>query len=131
VKKLLAVVLLAASLGGCATQFGTRIESAIGIITSASVSPTQIIVASNAFDAGEASATQYLLFCKANPAQAICALKTRQTVVSAVRAGRAARNQLEPYVTSGQAGPIAIYNTLVATVTSLQNNIPANPGASK
>lgn len=118
-KKLLIIAALTISLGGCAT-----FEKDWAIITGTTVSPTQILIAANAFDAGEASATQYLLYCKANAAVSACALKTRQTVVSAVRAGRVARNQLEPYIVSGTAGPTAIYNTLVATVTSLQSTIP-------
>ena len=118
-KKLLIIAALTISLGGCAT-----FEKDWAIITGTTVSPTQILIAANAFDAGEASATQYLLYCKANAAVPACALKTRQTVVSAVRAGRVARNQLEPYIVSGTAGPTAIYNTLVATVTSLQSTIP-------
>ena len=122
-KKLLLVIPLALSLGACAS-----LQTAWSVVTGVSVSPTQIIVAANAFDAGEASATQYLLYCKANPLVSYCALKTRQAVVSAVRAGRVARNQLEPYVVSGTAGPAAIYNTLVATVTSLQTQIPTTGG---
>jgi hypothetical protein len=119
-KKLLVIAALALGLGGCAT-----LQTDWSIITGTSVSPTQIIIAANAFDAGEASATQYLLYCKATvPAPSYCALGTRQTVVKAVRAGRVARNQLEPYIVSGTAGPIAIYNTLVATVSSLQTTIP-------
>lgn len=124
-KKLLAAGLLAFSLGGCAT-----LKTDWAIVTGTSISPTQIIVVANAFDAGEASATQYLLFCRAAaPAPSYCALKTRQAVVAAVRAGRAARNQLEPYVLSGTAGPAAIYNTLVAIVTTLQTQIPATGGS--
>lgn len=120
------VLILFLALGGCAT-----LQKDWAIITGASVSPTQIIVAANAFDAGEASATQYLLYCKATvPAPSYCALATRQAVVSAVRAGRAARVQLEPYITSGAAGPSAIYNTLVAVVTQLQSQVPAT-GVSK
>jgi hypothetical protein len=125
-KKLLLVIPLLLTLGACAS-----LQTAWSVVTGASVSPTQIIIASNAFDAGEASATQYLLYCKATvPAPSYCALKTRQAVVSAVRAGRVARNQLEPYVVSGTAGPATIYNTLVATVTSLQTQIPST-GVSK
>jgi hypothetical protein len=123
-KKLLILPLLLA-LGGCAS-----LTTAWDVVTGASVSPTQIIVAANALDAAEATATQYLLECKAQPALSICALKTRQQVVAAIRAGRAARTQLEPYVVSGSAGPAALYNTLVATVTSLQSQIPTT-GASQ
>lgn len=119
-RKLLLVGLLAGALGGCAT-----IKADWAIITGTTVSPTQIIVAANAFDAGEASATQYLLYCKQNAVQAACALSTRKAVVLAVRSGRVARNQLEPYIVSGTAGPSAIYNTLVAIVAQLQSSIPA------
>lgn len=125
-KKFLLLAFLALPLGACAT-----LQTGWSIITGTTVSPTQIIVAANAFDAGEASATQYLLYCKATvPAPSYCALATRQAVVKAVRAGRVARAQLEPYITSGIAGPSAIYNTLVATVTALQTQIPVT-GATK
>jgi hypothetical protein len=123
-KKLLLLIPLLLALGGCAS-----LQTAWSVVTGTQVSATQIIVVANAFDAGEASATQYLLFCKsANPAPSYCALTTRKSVVSAVRAGRAARVQLEPYIVSGSAGPAALYNTLVAAVTSLQSQIPTNPG---
>lgn len=119
-KKLLLLALLALPLGACAS-----LQTAWSVVTGVSVSPTQIIVAANAFDAGEASATQYLLYCKATvPAPTYCALATRQAVVKAVRAGRITRNQLEPYIVSGTAGPAALYNTLIATVQSLQTEIP-------
>jgi hypothetical protein len=125
-KKFLLVIPLLFTLGACAS-----LSTDWAIITGTTVSPTQIIIAANAFDAGEASATQYLLYCKAAaPAPSYCALATRQAVVAAVRAGRAARAQLEPYIVSGAAGPSAIYNTLVAIVTQLQTQIPVT-GASK
>jgi hypothetical protein len=119
-KKLLLVIPLALMLGACAS-----LQTAWSVVTGASISPTQIIIAANAFDAGEASATQYLLYCKATvPAPSYCALSTRQQVVAAVRAGRVTRAQLEPYIVSNTAGPAALYNALVATVTSLQSQIP-------
>ena len=120
-----ALALGALTLGGCA-----NLQTAWQMITSASVSPTQIIVAGNSFDALEASATQYLSACKSNaiPATA-CVLSIRKKVVAAVRSGRSARNQLEPYVTSGTAGPSAIYNTMIASITTLQQNLPT--GATK
>jgi hypothetical protein len=127
-RKFLLIGLLAIGLGAC-----SNLQTAWSIITSASVSPTQIIVAGNAFDAAEASATQYLTACKAValPAAA-CTLTIRQKVVAAVRAGRSARNQLEPYVTSGTAGPSAIYNTMISSINTLQQNLPATvPGAAK
>lgn len=121
----IAAVLLALSLGGCASL--QKVETAWQVLTAASVSPTQIIVAGNAFDAAEASATQYLLYCKTNPAPSACSLDNRQKVVAAVRSGRKARNTLEPYVVSGTAGPSTIFETLVAAITTLQ----AKTGAAK
>jgi len=115
------------ALGACAS-----LQTAWNVVTGTEVSATQILVAANAFDAGEAGATQYLLFCKATvPPPSYCALKTRQTVVAAVRAGRVARTQLEPYIVSGAAGPAALYNTLVATITTLQAQIPTTSGVTK
>lgn len=126
-KKLLLTVSLALSLGACA-----NLQTAWEVITSASVSPTQIIVAGNAFDAAEASATQYLMYCKVNPAMTACGLAARKNVVAAVRAGRTARNGLEPYVVSGTAGPSALFNAMVTSINTLQANLPAaSPGASK
>jgi hypothetical protein len=122
-KKFLLILPLALSLGACAT-FDKDIQTAWAVITSAAVTPQQIIIASNAFDAAEASTTQYLLYCKVNPALTVCAVKNRQLVIAAVRAGRSARTQLEPYVTSGTAGPAAIYNTLTASISTLQANLP-------
>ena len=124
-RKFLALVLLTVSLGGCAT-----LQTDWSIITGASISPTQIIIAANAFDAAEASATQYLLYCKAAASPpAYCARSIRVSVVSGVRAGQAVRAQLEPYIVSGTAGPVALYNSLIAAVTSLQTQIPATGAA--
>ncbi len=119
-KRLFLVFPLLLTLGACAS-----LQTAWDVVTGTEVSATQIIVAANAFDAAEGSATQYLLYCKATvPAPSYCALSTRKTVVTAVRVGRAARSQLEPYIVSGTAGPAALYNTLVATITTLQSQIP-------
>jgi predicted small secreted protein len=118
-KILLALVLTAPLLGGCAT-FQKDISVAYGIVTGISVSPTTIIVAANSFDALEATATTYLIACKSHPALTACAVSTRYSVIAAVRSGRTARNGLEPYIASGTAGPTALYNTLVAAISSLQ-----------
>lgn len=125
-KRILLVLSLSLALAGCAT-----LQTTWNVLTGVSASPTQILVAANAYDAGEASATQYLLYCKANPVVSYCARATRVAVISAVRAGRVTRNQLEPYIVSGTAGPVALYNALIATVTALQSQIPTNPGVAK
>ncbi len=112
-KKLL-ILALALTLGACA-----NLKTAYQVITEASVSPTQIIVAANAFDALEGTATQYLVYCKANLATTICSADNRRSVIKYVRSGRAARNQLETYVAAGNAGPAGLYNTLIAAVNQL------------
>lgn len=124
-RKIAIVLALGLSLGGCAS-----LQTAWSVVTGVSVSPTQIIVAANAFDAGEASATQYRNYCIANPAVSYCALKIQQKVKAAVLAGRPVRNQLEPYIVSGTAGPAALYNSLVTLATQLQASIPST-GASQ
>jgi len=124
-KKLLLILALSGSIAGCA-----NLRNVYTMITEATVSPTQIIVAGNAFDALEGTATQYLVYCKANLSTSICSADNRRNVIKYVRSGRAARNQLEVYVTSGNAGPSAIYNTLIAAINSL-NATPAANGAPK
>jgi uncharacterized protein YceK len=125
-RKLLLSITMALALSGCAS-----LQTAWSVITSAAVTPQQIIIAGNTFDGLEATATQYLVYCKANVGTPQCALSIRQKVVADVRAGRVARNALEPYVTSGTAGPAAIYNTLVASITSLQASSATVQGAAK
>lgn len=124
-KKLLAIALLTLTLGGCATQFGTKIETTFGLLTQTAVSPTQIVVAGNAFDAVEVTATNYLIYCKtnANP-QPQCSLTVRRRVIASVRAGRGARDELEPYVVSGSAGPIVLYNALLKAIKAVKGNTP-------
>ena len=127
----LVVVVLAVSLGGCATQFGQKLETIYSTLTSP-ISPKSIVVSANSFDAVEATAAQYLLYChgfKPNyPSE--CALATRQKVVAGVRSARSFRNQMEPYITSGTTAPAEVYDALSAAIASLQSSIPAT-GVSK
>lgn len=119
-KKVIAII-LALSLGGCATELA-KLQTAYSIVTQTTVSPQAILVTANAFDALEAGATQYLVWCKTNLTSAACSASNRRIVIKAGRSGRAARNQLEPYITSGSAGPKAIYDTLSAAVDALKNS---------
>ncbi len=113
-KRLFLVGLMVLSLGACA-----NLKTVYTIITGASVSPAQIIIAANAFDASEGTATQYLVYCKANLTTTICSADNRRSVIKWVRFGRAARNQLETYVAAGNAGPAALYNTLITAINQL------------
>ncbi len=124
-KRLALLLALALTLSACA-----NLKTAYQVITEASVSPTQIIVAANAFDALEGTATQYLVHCKSNLATPVCSANNRRSVIKYVRSGRAARNQLETYVAVGNAGPSGLYNTLIAAINQL-NLTPAASGASR
>jgi hypothetical protein len=119
-----ALVLGSLALGGCASEL-QKLHTVYSIVTETTVSPSTIIVAANSFDALEATATQYLTYCKANLSTSACSADNRRAVIKAVRAGRAARNQLETYVTSNTAAPSAIYNTLVAAINTLNTSAAA------
>lgn len=118
-KSLIIIASLAIGLGACST-----LKQDYAIITGATVSPAAVIVAGNAFDALEATATNYLTFCKANPTVAGCGnyVAARKQILPAVRSGRVARNNLENFLTAnpGQLGPSGLYNALVAAINTLQ-----------
>jgi len=111
----IALLAAALALSGCAALH--TIENVYTYASTATVQPQTIIVAANAFDAAEATATQWLLYCRAH--QGACAKETRRTVIRAVRSGRAARNQLETYLSQSIPAPGAIYNTLVVAINQL------------
>jgi hypothetical protein len=116
---------LVSAVSGCATL--QNLQNAWAIVSTAAVSPQQIVVAGNAFDAAEATATQFLLWCNGNRASVACTTKIRRDVIVAVRAGRGARNALEPYVLQGKAGPAVIYNALITAINTLQQDAQTVP----
>lgn len=116
----IAIALLALSLGGCSTL--QTLEQVAGT----SVTPTQALVAANAFDAAESGATAYLVYCKSNLSTAVCGADNRRAVLKYTRAGRAARNQIETAIQTQTSIPAAVYNTLVAAVTNLKATPAAN-----
>lgn len=118
-RKLLHAIALVIALAGCSTL------QTLQQVAGTAVTPTQALVAANAFDAIESSATAYLVYCKANLATSACAAANRRSVIKYTRSGRAARNQIETYIQTSATIPAAIYNTLVAAV----NNLKATPAA--
>ena len=114
-RKISLVLVVALGLGGCA-----QLQTITQVVT-ATVSPTQAIVAANAFDAAESGATAYLVYCRSNLSTANCSADNRRAVIKYTRAGRAARNQIETTINSGASVPSTIYNTLVAAVTNLRS----------
>jgi len=127
-RKILVIIALAVSLGACAQL--QKLEQAYTFVSGSTVPPQAVVVAANTFDGLQGTATQYLIYCKANLSQPICVATNRRNVIRYVRAGRAARNQLESYIAQGASAPATIYNTLIAAISSLQASA-ANAGASR
>ena len=116
-KRLLTALFLATALVGCA-----KIESAYQAVTTTSISPQQVYIAANAFDAIEASATQYLRLpvCGKLPCRNPSATNS---LVASIRAGRLARNKLEASVNAAPNAPVDA--NLFATLTSSTTTIKA------
>lgn len=129
-RKLLPVLLGTVLLGGCA-QLDNNLTNAYDLLTQTSIPPTALIVAANSFDAIEATATNYLVYCKTNTAFQACAKSNRQAVIKAVRAGRILRTQVESYISTGTNAPPALYQEALGIVTTLQGLIPPITGATK
>lgn len=127
-KRLFLVITLALGLSGCAAL--QKLEAIYTDISGSTISPQNVYIAVNAFDATKATATQYFTYCRANLAQAICSAANRRTVLKYVRAGTAARNQLETYLVAGTAAPAQIYQTLIAVVDALKTSA-VSQGATK
>lgn len=136
-RKVLAVILLGLSLSGCA--FFQKVEGLYQEVSGTTISPQQVYIAVNAYDAAVAGASSYFLYCKpfVNLAThralinspAACSDANRRLVFQGKKAGDAARAQLKTFLITGAPAPREIYDTLVAVYTSLQNS--ALSGAAK
>lgn len=122
-RKLIICATVALALAGCSTL------QTLQQVAGTTVSPTQAIVAANAFDAAESAATSYLVYCKTNLTTAACSADNRRSVIKYTRAGRAARNQIETAISTNTSVPAAVYNSLIAAVTNLKASPAANGGA--
>lgn len=113
-RKFLFAMPLLAALAGCAT---------IATLEGTTVSPTQVVVAANAFDAVEATATNYLKLPLC-PGAVVCrTVAGVKAIVPLIRSGRQARTAMEAYVTAnpGQAVPVTLYDTTMTAVSALQS----------
>ena len=124
-KKFLIVGLLALSLGACA-QLQTAlndIQSTYTLVTTTTVDPQQAAVVANAFDALKATATNYAHYCVAQKfPQPLCSASNRRLVIKSIKAGTAARLQIEAAITTNTPVTGAVYNALLAAVQSLQGS---------
>ena len=90
--------------------------------TVATISPQAVYVGANAFDAVEATATNYLLL-PACPKAAVCrSTAAVAAIVPAIRLGRKARNAVEAYAAAnpGASIPVSLSTALSAQVAALQ-----------
>ena len=136
-RKLFIAAALACSvtLGGCATQFGQKVEGVYSAITGATVDPQSVIVASNIFDGLERTATNYLRLKRCNGSTPICRDPgATKAIIPAIRSGRVARNNLQQFMHDhpGQLGPTGLYDALQASISTLQQAFTQyNIGAGK
>lgn len=129
--RIAAVILLAFAVlgGGCAQQL-QELKNVYSIATNTTVTPASLLVVANSFDTYEGTATQYLIYCKTHLSSAACSADNRRATIKYTRAGRAARNQAETYITSNTNAPSVIYNSLAAAVNNLSTG-PASKGANQ
>lgn len=118
-----AMALALSSLGGCAAL--QNLENAVSTLGGQTVTPEAVIVAGNAFDGVEATATNYLKLppCAAG-GPTICRTQAGvNAIVPAIRAGRSARSQLEADIAANPGQPVSItpYNVLTASISSLNS----------
>lgn len=114
---------LALALGACA-----ELQQVESYITSASVPTNDVLVAVNAFNAAEVTATNYLNYCTAHPRTAPCPIATINALGNAVHTGIGARNNIEAYIaanpTSGVV-PQALFTAITSALSATTANTPA------
>lgn len=118
---------LALWLGGCA-QLGL-LRDAINYAEGVTVTPQAILIASNAFNALEGTATNYFNYCRSRLVESVCSADNRRKVIKGVRAGRAARTTLEGYFDKNAAAPAVVYNALIDAIAVLRLTPIAKVGA--
>jgi aspartate-semialdehyde dehydrogenase len=122
ITSLIAAVFLAVSLAGCA-GFVQKVETAVSVVTSASVTPQEAYIAINAFDAVEATTTNVLRVPLCNGTRPVCRpLGVREQINKTVLAGRVARNEVKAYMRAnpGQSISIQSFSDLKSATSSLQ-----------
>lgn len=116
--KKLRILLFALALGGCA-----EVQNAWNVVAGASVTDQQVYIARSAFDALEATATNYIVYCKVHPATKGCSKSAIAQIIPAVRSGRVARSNLVQFAKDhpGQLGSKGLYDALVSATNTLQS----------
>lgn len=113
---------LVTTLGGCAEV--QKIETVFGIVTGDVVSPQAVVISINAFDAIEATATNYIRLPRCGTGPTICrdpAITAK--AITLIRAGRIDRNGLKAALRANPGANIsliAVYQDLGNTTTALE-----------
>lgn len=118
-KRFLIVSALTLGLASCA-----QLTADYNAITGATVSPTAVIVAGNAFDAVEATGKNYLRLPKCTATNGpVCRNPTATAqIIPAMRAGRQARTALENFMQQnpGPLGSTGLYSALTTATSTLE-----------
>ncbi len=123
---LLAILLLGASLGGCAGELAkiqTTVSNAIGTVGGVRVKSKTAYVAINVFNAAEKSVTAYLNLPACNGAIAVCRIYgAADALDKPFSAAIAARNDLLAWLKAnpGSLADAGLYKALVSATSSLQ-----------
>lgn len=120
-----ALLLALAVLPACDTV--KSLGTAYSTVTSVKITKTQVYVAANAFDAVEVTATNFVRLptCKAGQTFLADQCSTKAAIaklVPAIRAGRAARNNLETFAKDhpGEIGASGLYAALTTAISTIK-----------
>ena len=125
-KKLLVIVVITLSLAGCqGTRFGDFIATAGNAITAAenAVTPQQIYIAANAFDAVKVSATNYLKLRRCPTNAPFCRdPSVTKKLIPLIRAGTIARNNAVSWARANPNGfaDKTLYEKLTAITSTIE-----------
>lgn len=122
-KRLTLIIIIALALSGCATF--ERLKQTAEAIGEFTISPQSIVIASNAFDALEVTATNYLKLKSCRKATTIICRDATATalIIPAIRSGRVARNNLQQFLVDhpNQLGPTGAFDVLNTSISTIQN----------
>lgn len=125
-KTILAVAVLALGLGACAqfTAFENSVKNAVSTVTSTAVTPKDAYIAINAYDAVEATATNYNGWprCTGSTGPVCRDPAVRAQIKKLVLAGRVARNDLKAYLRANPNSNVSVqsFSDLQAATDELQ-----------
>lgn len=99
------------------------LQTVASTVVSTKVPAKAILVAINAFDIIRTGATGYLVYCRSHLGQPVCVASNRRLVIKYGRQGTLARSSLEAAIGEGDpAGPMDVYNALIAATASLKTS---------